>query len=152
MEIIDLIKNQSYVDQTAMLLYEGFKEGWPGAWPTLASAKKEVLESLNKDRISRIAVIEKEVVGWIGAIRQYHGNVWELHPLIVKKQKQKQGNGTALVKDLEAKVREQGGITLWAGTDDEKAMTSVSEVDLYPNVLKRLIDIKNFKIPSLRIL
>ena len=59
------------------------------------------------------------VLGWIGGIRQYDGNVWELHPLVVKPSYQGQGIGRALVTDLEEQVRQRGGLTLWLGTDDE---------------------------------
>ena len=75
------------------------------------------------------------VLGWIGGIPSYGGNVWELHPLVVRPGFQRLGIGRALVADLEAHVRERGGPTLWLGTDDEAGMTTLSGVDLYPSVL-----------------
>ncbi len=36
-------------------------------------------------------------------------------------------------------------MTLWLGTDDESGMTSVSDTDLYPDPLQKLINIKNIK-------
>jgi aminoglycoside 6'-N-acetyltransferase I len=45
------------------------------------------------------------------------------------------GIGSALVVDLEARVAERGVLTLWLGTDDETGMTTLSGVDLYPDVL-----------------
>ena len=51
----------------------------------------------------------------------------------------------ALVADLEERVRERGGYALWLGTDDEDGMTTVSGVDLYPNVLEHLANIKNLR-------
>ena len=47
--------------------------------------------------------------------------------------------------DLEARVREQGGITIYLGTDDEDNMTSLSNVDLYPNVVEHIAQIRNLR-------
>jgi aminoglycoside 6'-N-acetyltransferase I len=71
--------------------------------------------------------------------------VWELHPLAVRPDRQRQGIGRALVADLEAEVRWQGGLTLWLGSDDEAEMTSLSGVNLYPNVLVHLANLKNLR-------
>lgn len=147
MKIIDLQSNDEVaIQQVAILLVEDFKEHWPDAWPDLESALQEVHESFEPDRISRIAIDESEtVLGWIGGIRQYDGNVWELHPLVVKPGYQRQGIGRALVTDLEEQVREQGGLTLWLGTDDEDGMTTLAGVNLYPNVWDHLAQIKNLR-------
>ena len=147
MKIIDLQANDEVaIQQVAILLVEGFKEHWPDAWPDLESALQEVHESFEPDRISRIAIDESEtVLGWIGGIRQYDGNVWELHPLVVKPGYQRQGIGRALVTDLEEQVRERGGLTLWLGTDDEDGMTTLAGVNLYPNVWEHVTQIKNLR-------
>ncbi len=109
-------------------------------------ALQEVQESLEPDRISRIAVDDNgTVLGWIGGISQYNGNVWELHPLVVHSNFRRQGIGRALVLDLEDRVRERGGITLWVGTDDEDHMTSLSGVSLYPNVWEHIAKIRNLR-------
>jgi len=56
----------------------------PNAWLDLESALREVQESFRADRISRVAVSDDgKVVGWIGAIREYDGHAWELHPFVV---------------------------------------------------------------------
>ncbi len=47
--------------------------------------------------------------------------------------------------DLEERVQEQGGLTLWLGTDDEADMTSLSGVDLYPNVWEHVAQIQNLR-------
>jgi aminoglycoside 6'-N-acetyltransferase I len=83
------------------------------------------------------------VLGWVGAMPHYDGRAWELHPLVVRPDHQGQGIGSALVADLEARVRERGGITLFLGTDDEHDLTTVSGVDLYPDVLDHLARIRN---------
>src|SRR5688572_10040643 len=135
MQIIDLRPtDEAAIQQTAALLVEGFKEMAPNAWPTLDSALKEVQESFGQGRLSRIAVDETgAVLGWIGGISAYDGNVWELHPLVVRPDSQRQGIGRALVADLEEQVRARGGFTIQLGTDDETNMTSLSGIDLYPN-------------------
>ncbi|OKH27335.1 GNAT family N-acetyltransferase [Chroogloeocystis siderophila] len=147
MQIINLDgADKDILQQLADLLVDSFKEHWATAWVNLDSALQEVQESLAPDRISRIAVDEDNtVLGWIGGISQYSGNVWELHPLVVHSEFRRQGIGSALVLDLENKVRERGGITLWLGTDDEDNMTSLSGVDLYPNVWKHIANIKNLR-------
>lgn len=140
------IEDDKYIQQAAQLLVEGFKENWPNAWPDLGAALEEVNECLSEDRICRIAVDENDnVLGWIGAISQYDGNVWELHPIVVDINHRRKGIGRLLVKDLEEQVRQRGGITIQAGSDDENNMTSLSNVDLYDNLLDRIRDIKNFK-------
>jgi aminoglycoside 6'-N-acetyltransferase I len=138
--------DEEIVRQVAEILVEGFREDWSDAWPTVDDALKEVRESLGEDRISRVALDEGgAVLGWIGGMPSYGENVWELHPLVVRPDLQHRGVGSALVADLEERVRERGGYTLWLGTDDESGMTSLSGVDLYPNVLEHLANIENLR-------
>ena len=145
MNITDLMEgDQRRINQVATLLVEGFKEHWPDAWPDIESAVDEVRASFGAGRLSRIALDDEgQVLGWVGAISQYGGKAWELHPLVVKPSYQRRGIGRALVADLEACVRKRGGLTIWAGSDDEDGMTSLSGVDLYPDVLERLRTIRN---------
>jgi len=138
--------DEKYIKQAAELLLEGFKEHWPQAWPDLAAALEEVDEALEADRICRVAIDANDnVMGWIGAISQYGGNVWELHPLVVDSQHRGKGIGTLLVRDLEEQVLQRGGITIVIGSDDEDNMTSLSNVDLYDDLFTRLANIKNYK-------
>ena len=136
MQICDLrADHTSTIDCIATLLVESFAEHWPDAWPDHASAVAEVHESFAPDRISRVALdLDGTAIGWIGAIGQYDGNVWELHPLVVRSDRRGQGVGRALVADLEAQVAARGGLTLWLGTDDEDNQTSLGGADLYPDV------------------
>jgi aminoglycoside 6'-N-acetyltransferase I len=145
--IVDLDPtNEETLRQAAVLLVEGFKDHWPDAWPDVDAALEEVRKSFGEGRISRAAVDDGgAVLGWIGGIASYGGNVWELHPLVVRPDLQRRGIGSALVADLEARVRERGGLTLWLGTDDESGMTTLSGVDLYPNVLEHLANIENLR-------
>ena len=138
--------DENLIRQAADLLFRGFQKNYPDSWPTPESAFKEVMESLEKDRISRVALHEeKNVVGWIGAISQYHGKTWELHPLVVKETVRNRGIGTQLVADLEKEVRKRGGINIYLGTDDENYQTSVSGIDLYPDALAKIKNIQNRK-------
>ncbi|MEG3846184.1 GNAT family N-acetyltransferase [Microcoleus sp. herbarium19] len=146
-KIIDLLASDHLkIQQVATLLVEGFKQHWPDAWPDIHAALQEVQASFGCDRISRIAVGDNgEVLGWIGGIKQYDGNVWELHPLVVKAEFSRQGIGRMLVADLAAEAKNRGGIVLWVGTDDEDNQTTLSGIDLYPNVWEHIAQIRNLR-------
>ncbi|MBE0410306.1 MAG: GNAT family N-acetyltransferase [Anaerolineales bacterium] len=134
------------IHQAAVLLVDGFKQHWPNSWREIASALKEVHESLGRDRISFIALDENdEVVGWIAGVKQYDGYVWELHPLVVKVDLQFKGIGRVLVEEFERNVRDVGGLTIMLGTDDEDFMTTISGIDLYPDPCKHIAAIGNIK-------
>ena len=147
MRIIDLdTENERAIEEAAALLVEGFQEHWPAAWPDLDAAREEVRQWLGPEHICRAAVDEEgAALGWIAANSNYEGNAWELHPLVVRADRRGAGIGRALVADLEARVRERGGITLYLGTDDENDLTSLGGVDLYPNVLDHLANIRNYR-------
>jgi len=147
MRIVDLVSTDvSAIRQVAELLVVGFATNWPFAWPDMESALEEVRESFGTGRLSRIAVDEDgTVLGWIGGISQYRGHVWELHPLVVRVSQQGKGIGRALVADLEVRVKERGGLTITLGTDDESDQTSLSGIDLYPNVWEHVARIRNLK-------
>ena len=147
MKIITLSQdNDRLIQQAAQLLVDAFREHWPDAWPTLEEALQEVQEMLESERICRIALDERgNLLGIIGGIPGYDGNVWELHPLAVQPPKQGQGVGQALVEDLEAQVRFKGGLTITLGSDDEDNMTSLSDVDLYEDLWEKIRGIRNLK-------
>jgi aminoglycoside 6'-N-acetyltransferase I len=146
-QIVDLLAgDEEKILQVARLLVEGFKQHWPDAWPDINAALPEVQASFSIDRISRIAVGDNDqVLGWIGGIKQYDGNVWELHPLVVKTEFRGQGIGRSLVADLAAEAKNRGGIVLWVGTDDEDNQTTLSGIDLYPNVWEHVAKIRNLR-------
>ncbi len=148
-KIIDISAlDEAAIVEVANLLVEGFRENWPDAWPNLDSALEEVKASFGgvplgiavAARISRVAVDRTgRVLGWIGAVEQYEGNVWEIHPLIVRADSRRQGIGRSLIRDLENCVIKRGGLTLWVGTDDENNQTTLSQVNLYPNVWEHVL-------------
>jgi aminoglycoside 6'-N-acetyltransferase I len=134
------------IRQVAVLLVDSFQKHWPEAWPDMAAALQEVQASFAADRISRVAIDDNgDVLGWISGNSQYNGNVWELHPLIVRSDCRRKGIGRALVADLENQVRARGGLTLWVGTDDEDNMTTLGGVNLYPSVCEHIANIKNLR-------
>lgn len=147
MQIRDLTADDTeLIEQVAAMLVAAFAEHWPEAWPTVDAAREEVRESFASGRISRVAIDDAEkAVGWIGGISEYTGNVWELHPLVVRPDMQGHGIGRALVADLEEQVRARGGLVIQLGTDDEDNMTSLGGVDLFPDVLGALGRIRNLR-------
>lgn len=134
---------EKWILQTAEILYKEFAD--IDAWPDMDSAIQEVQESLSENRLSLIAVDGDTVTGWVGGIPTYGGRVWELHPLVVAREYQGQGIGRLLVLELEKRAKELGGLTLWLGSDDEKYQTSISGIDLYPDVWQHMRDIRNIK-------
>ena len=147
LSIADLTPNdQPLIEQIAAMLLDGFREMAPDAWEDLEEAREEVHQSFDAGRISRVAVSENgDAVGWIGGIPQYDGNVWELHPLVVRPDMQSKGIGRALVEDLEAQVKKRGGLTITLGSDDQEGMTSLYGIDVYPNPLEHLLNIRNLR-------
>ncbi len=140
------LEDESIVRQAAQLLIDAFRKHWPDAWPTLEEGFKEVHEMLESERICRIAVDEQgNLLGIIGGIPGYDGNVWELHPLAVQPSEQGRGIGRALVQDFEEQIRAKGGLTITLGSDDDDDMTSLSGVDLYENLWEKIRDIRNYK-------
>ncbi len=136
--------DSNLIEQVAALLMEGFREHEPDAWPTMADALAEVRASFEPGRLSRVARDESgAALGWIGAISQYDGLVWEIHPLVVLPACQGRGVGRALVLDVERLAAERGALTLQLGTDDTDGRTSLAGVDLYPDVWTHIAAITN---------
>ncbi|MBX3059587.1 MAG: GNAT family N-acetyltransferase [Anaerolineae bacterium] len=145
MQIVDLFSdNQQMIEQMTAVLHTAFRAHYPDSWPDLESARAEVEEFFDPERICRVAVADDgTVLGWVGASREYNGRAWELHPLAIHPAYQGQGVGRALITDLEAQVRARGGVTIFLGTDDEDNQTNLSNNDLYPNPLEHLARIQN---------
>lgn len=137
-------EDTDFIDQVANLLVEGFKDTGSISWSDFEAGLNEVRESLQDDRIS-LAAVDNDgmLLGWVSGIRKYNGHTWELHGLVVKPTSRGQGIGRALVSAFEEQVRALGGTTIFLGTDDENYRTTISGTDLYPNVLEKLLKIKN---------
>lgn len=138
MQIISMAQlDQEQLTQAAQILTDSI----PIGWPTLKDALVEVDERVIPANIMLAAVEDDIVLGWGGILAPiYGGNVFELHPLAVRSDKRKQGIGRAIVLALEDAARQQGGLTLYLGADDEKedGETSFANVDLYDNLPKRM--------------
>lgn len=144
MRITDLASdNVRAIEQAARLLVDLLPEGWPD----MDVALKEVREALPDDRIARIAVEGEEVVGWIGGLKlgHYPGEIWELHPLVVREDRQRRGVGRALVADLEERIRERGGKIVYLGTDDKRGQTSIADIDIFQSPLELAAKIENLR-------
>jgi len=135
------------LEQAANLLTIGFRKHWPESWADSESAMEEVEEMTVPERICRAAIDDEtgKVFGWIGGIPEYDGKVWELHPLVVHPDHQRNGIGRALVADFEAQVCARGGLTITLGTDDEDEMTSLAFANLYENTWDHIKNIRNLK-------
>jgi len=146
MQIIDLLPDdQQKIEQTARLLYETFTENAPDAWPTLREAMEEVQDALAPNKISKVTIDDAHnVIGWVGGRHQY-SRVWELHPLVVRRDCQGRGIGRTLLAELEKAVKACGGLTILLGSDDLTGQTSLYGLELYPNVLEQVLQIKNVR-------
>jgi aminoglycoside 6'-N-acetyltransferase I len=133
------------IEQAAAALVDGFRAHFPMAWPDMQSAHAEVLQALEPENICLVAVDDTgTLLGWVAGHHSY-ARVWELHPLVVHPRSQQRGVGRALVADFEAEVRNRGGLTILLGSDDEADMTTLSGVDLYPDVCPHITNIRNLR-------
>lgn len=123
--------------QAAEVLVAAFKDLAPETWKTLDTAIEEVNEA--RGRFALVAIDQfGHTVGWVGSIPAYGGHTWEVHPLAVHPNVQRCGIGRALLADLEAHAARKGVSTMFAGSDDHVAWTSLGGIDLYsqlPNCL-----------------
>lgn len=129
----------------AKVLHLAFREHWKESWATLEEAREEVMAMFDPERIILAAFDGGELVGWIGGISNYDGRVWELHPMAVLPERQRQGIGTRLVQEFERQVRLRGGLTVLLGSDDEDDMTTLSGIDLYDNTWEHIRTIRDKK-------
>jgi aminoglycoside 6'-N-acetyltransferase I len=146
MQISDLRPDDAAaIEQAAQALVDGFREHSPTSWPDRTAAHAEVLGTLEAGKVCRVARgADGAMLGWVGG-RPSYARVWELHPLVVLPAVQRRGIGRALVADLEAQVRARGALTLMLGSDDEDAMTTLSGVELYPDVWTHVANIRNLR-------
>ena len=140
MKIINMnTLNQSQRIQAAQMLADELSLGWP----TLVEAMEEVDSRLGQTdgAVFLAAVEDDEIIGWTGILLNYD-SAFELHPLVVRSDRQGKGVGRRLVDAISEVARQKGGLTLYLGADDDKSggETSLANVNLYDDLPKRLQD------------
>lgn len=141
MQIINLADQpRPILEQAAALLVEAFDQ--PHGWPTMELARDEVATVL-REGFARAMVDNDNLLGWIGGLPEYHGRVWELHPLVVRREHRRQGLGRALVEAFETEARDRGALTATLGTDDDSDMTSLAGINLYDDVPRHIAELRD---------
>jgi aminoglycoside 6'-N-acetyltransferase I len=108
----------------------------PSGYQGPGEAEAEVtLRCGEHDWLGYAALEGERLVGWVGAIRTYsHG--WELHPLVVAPDRQRDGIGSMLLTAIEVHARRTGVLTMFFGTDDEHGGTTAFGRDLWPDLAR----------------
>src|ERR1700687_5693763 len=136
MQIADLGEQPNAVlEQAATLLVQDFDE--PRGWPTLELAREEVASVL-RDGFAYAMLDANVVLGWVGGLPEYAGRVWELHPMVVRREYRRRGIGRALTAAFEAEAYRRGALTATLGTDDDSGMTSLAGIDLYEDISRHV--------------
>ena len=139
MNIADLATQSELIrEQAAALLVEGFDE--PRGWPSLDLAREEV-SSVLRDGFARATVDGDTLLGWVGGLPEYAGRVWELHPMVVRRDYRRRSVGRALVDAFEAEACRRGALTATLGTDDDSGMTSLADIDLYEDIARHIAEL-----------
>ena len=121
-------------EQAANLLVVGFRHQ-PDTWSDIDEAREEVQTFFDRPERRAWGFIEAgRLLGWVGAIEEYDGHVWELHPIVTSPSHRKFGFGRLLVDALESAARAAGVLTIQQGADDDFDGTSLSGVDLYADL------------------
>lgn len=138
MDIVTMnMLNETQLGEAASILTTCIPDGWP----TYEEVWEEIGIRLVPGNTMLAALEDDAVVGWGGLLAPvYGGPVFELHPLAVRTDRQKQGIGRSMVAALENEARRQGGLTIYAGADDERGdgETSLVNVDLYDHLPEHL--------------
>ena len=141
MQIVDLATQpDSVLEQAAVLLVEEFTE--PHGWPTIEKAREEIA-TVVREGFARAMMECGVVLGWVGGLPEYHGRVWELHPIVVQRDHRRRGIGRALVAAFEEQASRRGALTATLGTDDDSGMTSLADVDLYRDVPRHIVELRD---------
>lgn len=141
MIIVDLATQPLAVrEQAAILLVEAFSE--PHGWPNVESARDELARVI-ADGFSRGMLDGDTLLGWVGGRPEYHGRVWELHPLVVRRAHRRLGVGRALVATFELEARRRGALTVTLGTDDDSGMTSLADTHLYDDIPRHIAELRD---------
>jgi aminoglycoside 6'-N-acetyltransferase I len=141
MELFDLAAQAPDIrDQAARLLHECFNHA--NGWPTIESAEAEVANILEQG-FARVLIEDRLLLGWVGGLPEYRGKVWELHPIVVRADRRRQGLGRILVGAFEVEAKARGAHTVTLGTDDDAGITSLADVDLYADIPRHLAELRD---------
>lgn len=141
MKLVDLADApDDLLERAAEMLVADFDE--PRGWPTLAPAREEVASVLAQG-FARAVVEDDGLLGWVGGLPEYAGRVFELHPLVVRRDVRRRGIGRALVEAFEREAARRGAHTATLGTDDDSGMTSLSGVDLYRDLPSHITELRD---------
>lgn len=141
MKTIDIkTASEAQKEQAARVMMEAFRH-MPTARMDYEHARRDIDHLLEKGRLGYLALEDGEAWGVIGAVKN-SAELWELDPLAVHPERQRRGIGAMLVRTLEEEAKKQGVVTMWLGTDDDFGGTNLYGVDLYPNVLEHLMNLK----------
>ncbi|HJQ40566.1 MAG TPA: GNAT family N-acetyltransferase [Thermoanaerobaculia bacterium] len=124
----------------AQMLVEEF-DG-PTGWTSLEAAREAVQEVLDAG-FARALIDDDVLCGWVGGLAEYEGRVWELHPLVVRRELRHRGIGRQLVEVFETEARRRGALTATLGTDDNTGMTSLADADLYADVAGHIRELRD---------
>ncbi len=129
---IDLANSSDDIKKkAARILFDASKSVTNTSWQTVESAEREVSDCCNAEYLSIGYIAHDELAGWVGLRPMYGTITWELHPIMVKPELQKQGIGTKLLNEIERMAKEKNILNIILGTDDEFGKTSLSKIDLY---------------------
>jgi aminoglycoside 6'-N-acetyltransferase I len=123
------------------LTFAAAGEHAPEWLPTSRDAREEITDALAPAITSYVMLDDDVPIAWVAVSHQW-GHVWELHPLIVAIEHQRRGHGRRLVEAAEHHAATHGGLTMWVGTSDSTAATSVGGIDLYADPLGALATIE----------
>ena len=144
MKITDATEDENLNRQMAEILLDGFSDTGTEAWQAIEECEKEVADSLDEKKISRIAIDDEgEVLAWTIGEEIYTNYTWELALLVVRRDAKQKGIGRKMLEDFENEVLKRGGSVVFLGSDDENNRTSLGGIELYPNPLEHLAKIKN---------
>jgi aminoglycoside 6'-N-acetyltransferase I len=131
---------ETILEHAADLLVSAFDE--PRGWPNVALARDEVA-SILREGFALALLDAGRLFGWVGGLPEYAGRVWELHPMVVRREHRRRGLGRRLVTAFETEARRRGGLTATLGTDDDAGMTSLSGIDLYDDIPRNINELRD---------
>lgn len=144
MQIIGAKKDERLNLQMVEILKDGFCDTGTQGWQTTDECIETLNDSLKETKISRICVDDsKQVLAWTIGEEIYKGHTWELELLVVRRDSKLKGIGKKMLEDFEDEVQKRRGTVVFLGSDDENNRTSLGGIELYPNPLEHLANLKN---------